>query len=148
MTSFDTTPLPTAAFGGTDTPLHRAVARLVDLAGTATGAPIAYVWLPDDAPAPGCSAPRPGPRLRAYAHEVVATGRPVVVHDGYAAAEGAAPRAERALAFLGAPILRDEGDALGALCLVDRRPRMWTTEEVATVGTLARAIAAELQLGE
>ena len=51
------------------------------------------------------------------------------------------------MAFVGVPITRSPGEVHGALCVVDRRPRMWTTHEVQTLETIARAIAAELELG-
>lgn len=147
MTSFDITPSAAASLGGATDPLCQAIARLVDLAGTATGAPIAYVWLADEAARPDCHTARPGPRLREHTRRVVATRRPVVVHDGYADVQPSQPHFERVVAFVGAPLSREPGGrALGALCVVDRRPRLWTTEEVATLGTLARAIAGELEL--
>ncbi|MFA9269249.1 MAG: GAF domain-containing protein [Baekduiaceae bacterium] len=147
MNSFDITPSAAASLGGAHDPLCQAIARLVDLAGSATGAPIAYVWLVDDAARPDCTTARPGPRLREHTRRVAETGQPVVVHDGYADIEPSQPHFERVVAFVGAPLSREEGGpALGALCVVDRRPRLWTTEEVATLETLARAIAGELEL--
>ncbi|MBJ7518202.1 MAG: GAF domain-containing protein [Solirubrobacteraceae bacterium] len=145
MTSSDLS-RSTPSLGAADTLCH-AVSRLVDLAGSVTGAPIAYVWLADAATGPSCSTARPGPRLRAHTQRVAATGRPVVVHDGYAEVDPSQPHFERVVAFVGAPLARDQGSRVhGALCVVDRRPRLWTTEEVATLQTIARAIAGELEL--
>lgn len=147
MNSFDLSPAAADALGGPDTQLRQAIARLVDLAGSSTGAPIAYLWLDDDHPAEPllCSA-RPGPQLRRHVRQVVDTGGPVVLHDGYADLGAGEARGDRAVAFVGTPVARTDGVVLGALCVVDRRPRLWTTEEVATVGTLARAVAGELEL--
>lgn len=147
MNSFDITPSAAASLGGTHDPRCQAIARLVDFAGSATGAPIAYVWLADEAGRPECTTARPGPRLREHTHRVVETGQPVVVHDGYADVQPSQAHVERVVTFVGAPLSREPGGpALGALCVVDRRPRLWTTEEVATLETLARAIAGELEL--
>lgn len=132
---------------GTPDALCHAISRLVDLAGSVTGAPIAYVWLVDAATGPSCPTARPGPRLRAHTQRVAVTGRPVVVHDGYAELDPSQPHFERVVAFVGTPLAREaDGPVHGALCVVDRRPRLWTTEEVATLQTIARAIAGELEL--
>ncbi len=70
-----------------------------------------------------------------------------MVHDGYAELDPSQPHFERVVAFVGAPLAREaDGPVHGALCVVDRRPRLWTTEEVATLQTIARAIAGELEL--
>ena len=134
------------SLGAPDSLCH-AVSRLVDLAGSVTGVPIAYVWLVDAAGEPTCTTARPGPRLRAHTQRVADTGRPVVVHDGYAELDQSQPHFERVVAFVGTPLAREAaGPVHGALCVVDRRPRLWTTEEVATLQTIARAIAGELEL--
>lgn len=137
---------PAPALGGPDALCH-AVSRLVDLAGTVTGAPVAYVWLADAAGRRSCASARPGPRLREHTERVALTGLPVVVHDGYAGVDPSQPHVDRAVAFVGTPLAREEGGRIhGALCVADRRPRLWTTEEVAALQTIARAIAGELEV--
>lgn len=134
---------PCADFGDR----RSAVGRLVELAGTVTDARITYVWLRDEEGRGVCGSARPEPKLRMHSRRVVDTGRPVVVHDGFAATGFSPADRDHVVAFVGVPIARGDGAVHGALCVVDRRPRMWTTHEVETLTTLGRAIAAEIELG-
>lgn len=146
MTSHDL-PLPTPPSPCVEFDDRRsAVGRLVELAGTVTDARITYVWLRDEHGRGVCGSARPEAKLRMHSRRVVDSGRPVVVHDGYAATGFGPGDRDHVVAFVGVPIARPDGPVHGALCVVDRRPRMWTTHEVETLETLARAIAAEIEL--
>jgi PAS domain S-box-containing protein len=82
------------------------------------------------------------PRLRA-------AGEPLLVPD---VREDPALRDASVIADLGAvayvavPLLGGDGEVLGTLRAIDRRPRPWTEEEVETLGDLAAAVTTEMEL--
>ena len=48
--------------------------------------------------------------------------------------------------YLGVPLLTDDGQAVGALCVFDPEPRAWSESDVALLEQLAGPVAAELSL--
>ncbi|MCL4294136.1 MAG: response regulator [Anaerolineae bacterium] len=48
--------------------------------------------------------------------------------------------------YAGAPLVTDDGYALGTLCVIDRVPRELTARQIAALETLRRAVMAEIQL--
>ena len=50
------------------------------------------------------------------------------------------------VAYLGVPLVTDDGHALGSLCAVALEPKDWTTEEVETLQDLAASVMAEIHL--
>ena len=74
--------------------------------------------------------------------------RPLIVEDARRHPLGceAAPSAPGLTAFLGAPILGPDGEAVGALCVVDPVPRAWTEDEVASLQTLAGLLRDQIRL--
>ena len=50
------------------------------------------------------------------------------------------------VAYLGIPLVTNEGHALGSLCAVDSQPRDWSPEEVETLRDLATSVMAEIHL--
>ena len=58
-----------------------------------------------------------------------------------------AVREHGVVAYAGVPLTTTEGDTLGALCVIDRRPRDWSTgDHLSILGDLAQAAAAEMAL--
>ena len=49
------------------------------------------------------------------------------------------------VAYAGAPIITSAEQALGTLCVMDRRPRRWTPEQVELLTDLAAAVAVEIE---
>lgn len=130
--------------------------RLADWVRSALDVPVALISPahPDGPVLPGAAGPDPSwpggratPLTRSLCREVVATAAPVVVRD--ARAEPVTrdrPADPEVIAYAGMPLVDAEGDVLGTLCAVDRRPRVWTDAELDTLGRIADACRSELQL--
>ncbi len=50
------------------------------------------------------------------------------------------------LAYAGIPLFDRDGNVLGSLCAVDRKPRRWAPDDVDTLTSIARACSTELRL--
>jgi diguanylate cyclase (GGDEF)-like protein/PAS domain S-box-containing protein len=50
-----------------------------------------------------------------------------------------------AVAYAGVPLMID-GEAVGALCVIDHQPREWTADQVSILADLASAVVSEIQL--
>ncbi len=124
--------------------------RMVRLAAEALGAPMAAVSLVDDKrqffkssvglPEPLASA-REAPLSHSLCQYAVSTGEPVVVED---AREDPTLRSNGSVtesglvAYVGIPLVDDNGHALGTLCVWDSQPREWTRGHVQILEDLAR----------
>lgn len=136
-------------------------ADLDDLAGwsrSALGAPVAMVslvhrdgqWLPGLAATEvSWRSGRSIPATRSLCRHLVGGGLPLavadartdpVLHDDPAVAGG------DVVAYAGYPLTDSDARVLGALCVLDDRPRVWTAAELDTLGRIARACCAELRL--
>ena len=49
------------------------------------------------------------------------------------------------VAYLGVPLATEDGDVLGALCVIDHAPREWTAQEARTLTDLARLFGLDLR---
>jgi signal transduction histidine kinase len=85
--------------------------------------------------------PAQSPRATSFSAHVV-EGRTMVVPDALEHPDFAGNGIARFLA--GAPIVDDEGHALGALCLLDERPHDFTGRQMAVLAGLARQAAHHL----
>jgi GAF domain-containing protein len=132
--------------------------RLVRVLARTVGAPVALLSLVDDArqfvvSSTGLAEPwasRRGTDLSdSICQHVVITDRPFLVTDATRDARVATNRAVEALAvmaYAGVPVRAPGGEALGALCAIDDRPRDWTEEELETLQVLSRAVSSEIAL--
>ena len=50
------------------------------------------------------------------------------------------------VAYAGVPLMTRTGHALGTLCVIDRKPRSWTSEQIETLKTLGAAALAQIEL--
>ena len=50
------------------------------------------------------------------------------------------------VADAGVPLITRAGHALGTLCVIDRKPRSWTSEQIETLKTLGAAALAQIEL--
>jgi GAF domain-containing protein len=50
------------------------------------------------------------------------------------------------IAYAGIPLIDPDGHALGTLCVIDSRPRHWTTHQVQLLSDLAASVVTEITL--
>jgi len=91
-------------------------------------------------------------RANAFCDHVVRNRKTVIVRDALADARFAQSplvHGELKLRFYaGAPIVVEGGHALGALCVMDRRPRDMGSEDIATMEYLASVVADDIEFGD
>lgn len=86
-----------------------------------------------------------------YCQHIVGSTDPLVVEDSQLHplfADHPATRQLKVRAYLGIPLLLRDGFVLGSFCVVDTKPRAWTESDIASLGVLARAAIAEIELRE
>lgn len=99
----------------------------------------------------GTAVPRHGEQKRlgwAFCSEVVASSRPLVIDDVQDDPEHRADGSVAATglrAYLGVPLLLEELP-IGALCVIDARPRPWNTEEKRALEQLSESVTSEIEL--
>src|SRR3954447_6956449 len=146
------------ATGLLDEPPDPALDRLAALAAKVLNAPVALVSVVDadrqffagclGLPEPYAST-RETPLSHSFCQYTVATREPLVVTD---AREDPALRDNLAVpelgvvAYAGVPLITRDGHALGALCVIDQRPRTWSSDQIAMLGDLAASVVSEIEL--
>jgi PAS domain S-box-containing protein len=141
-----------------DTPAEAVFDRLARLAARMLDTPVAVMSLVDrdrvffkacyGMPEPLASA-REAPVLHSLCRYVLATGQPLVVRDvrwDRLASDNPFMAELGATAYLGIPLALSSGHVLGSFCVVDRRPRDWTRDEVASLTDLAALVMDEIEL--
>ncbi|HVF83934.1 MAG TPA: GAF domain-containing protein, partial [Sphingomicrobium sp.] len=75
-----------------------------------------------------------------FCKHVVGTAQPFVVEDAreHELVRNSPAVAKGVIAYAGIP-LEVDGEVIGALCVIDARPRSWSTEEMSTLLMLARS---------
>src|SRR5690242_1860385 len=141
-----------------DSPPEEAFDRLTRLASRLLGAPIALVTLLGEdraffKSAMGLPEPwatrRSTPLAYSFCRHVVATGAPLVVEDARRhplVKANPAVRELRWIAYAGVPLAVDGGPPVGALCVVDNLPRIWSPRDLALLSDLAASVVTELEL--
>ncbi|ABS01589.1 SpoIIE family protein phosphatase [Kineococcus radiotolerans] len=131
-------------------PADPGLQRLAKLAARLLSAPASQVWLLPDGRAAGAPADPAPPGSTDPLCAVTAAGRaPLVVDDAAADPRVASlpPVTGGAVrAYLGVPLLGQDGHVVGVLCVSAPAPRRWADADVAVLTDLAEAAAAELEL--
>ena len=135
--------------------------RLTRLAARLLGAPTALVTLVDAERQlhasmvgsvgvdEGAAGRRELPIARSFCRHVVASAEPLVVEDARVhplLRDNPAVTEGGVVAYAGMPLTTAAGHVLGSLCVIDGEPRRWTAEEIETLGDLAAAVSARLEL--
>lgn len=141
-----------------DSPSDPSFDRLTRLVARLLKVPMALISLVDERrqyfkSCVGLSEPwaseRETPLSHSFCRHVVTTGELLNIADARqhpVLQDNPAIDALGVVAYLGAPLVTDDGFVLGAICAVDSRPREWTEDDVATLGDLACSVMSEITL--
>lgn len=92
---------------------------------------------------------RQTPLSHSFCKYTVATKETLVISDAREhplVSENLAVRDLGVVAYAGIPLVLDDGNAVGALCAIDTKPRRWTQREIRILSDLAAAVKAVLDL--
>ena len=146
------------ATGLLDTEPEQAFDDLADLAAAITGCERAFITLVDENRSfwKSCvgvdiqeAGKRQNPARESFCYFLVGLGSRFVVDDAAADLRtrdhpSVAPM--KIGAWAGCPILGPGGEVLGSMCVIDENPHPWRAAELASLGTLARAVSNEINL--
>ncbi len=147
-----------AELGLLDTPSEESFDRLTRLSARLLSVPVSLVCLVAEdrqffKAATGLEGPlastRQTPLSHSFCQHVVNSGEPLVIQNALAnplVAENPAVRDFGVLSYLGFPLRTPDGFVVGSFCVIDRRPREWSVEEIATLRDLAEVAAGEIAL--
>ena len=132
--------------------------RHARLAAAVLNAPVALVSLVDSdrqffksclgLPEPWASQ-RETPLTLSFCQHAVARRQPLIVDDAReheVLRDNLAIRDLGVVAYAGIPLIDADGHALGTLCVIDSRPRHWTTHQVQLLEDLATSVVTEIAL--
>ncbi len=138
-----------------DTVAERDFDDLTILASQICGTPIALISLVDEArqwfkSRVGLEATETPRRLAFCAHAILEPGKLLVVPDATKDrrfAENELVTGELGIRFYaGAPLVMEDGMALGSLCVIDRQPRELSASQRTALEALARQVVSQIQL--
>jgi GAF domain-containing protein len=131
--------------------------RLTSIAARVLDAPVALVSLVDvdrqvfagcvGLPEPWQSR-RETPLSHSFCQHAVASREPLIIPDAREdprVRDNPAIRDLGAVAYAGIPLIDRGGNALGSLCVIDDRPRTWTSDQVKLLGDLAATVIDDLE---
>jgi GAF domain-containing protein len=90
------------------------------------------------------------PLSHSFCQHAVAARQPLIVDDARdhpALRDNLAIRDLDVIAYAGIPLIASDGEALGSLCVIDNKPRRWTTEETSLLAEIAEAVVAQIDAG-
>ncbi len=141
-----------------DTPADPAFDRLTQLASRILNAPISTVTLIDEdrqyfKSQVGIGEPWASlgemPLEYSYCQHVVATQQPLIVEDSRTHPllyDNRATLEEGIVSYAGIPLITSDGDALGSICVIDKKTRHWTEEEISILTELSSFVMTEIEL--
>jgi GAF domain-containing protein len=153
-------PARLAAVKGLATGPHRpALDRLADVASRVLNAPVGLVTLvdADRQMFAGCigvdkepwASDRGTPISHSFCQHAIAAREPLIVPDARehpVLKTNPAIRDLDVIAYLGVPLITADGHALGTLCVIDHKPRHWSSEQVQILKDLAASVVTELRV--
>ena len=144
------------ATGLLDSDVNPSFDRLARLASKVLNAPVALVSLVDadrqffksclGLPEPWATQ-RGTPLSHSFCQHAVASREPLIVDDSREhdlLRDNPAIRDIGVIAYAGIPLIDADGHALGTLCVIDSRPRHWTTDQVQLLSDLAASVVTEI----
>ena len=147
------------ATGLLDTPPEDGFDRLTALATRVIGAPVSFMSLVDqdrDFYKSHCGFGEPLASTRSltgrtFCHHALASDGPLVLEDTAALpgfAEVPTVRSLGVRAYVGIPLVTDQGQRIGSFCAIDFEPRRWTELDLHVLTELARSAMREIALRE
>ena len=151
-------PARLAAVRGVAGPHRPALDRLADVAARVLNAPVGLVSLVDADRQmwAGCvgverepwASDRGTPISHSFCQHAVTAREPLIVSDARehpVLKTNPAIRDLDVIAYLGVPLITTDGHAVGTLCVIDHKPRLWTTEQIQLLRDLAASVVTELR---
>ncbi|MDQ3223012.1 MAG: PAS domain S-box protein, partial [Gemmatimonadota bacterium] len=141
-----------------DTPPEEAFDRLTRMAARLLGTPVSLISLVADdhqffKSATGLPEPwatrRSNPISFSFCGQVVASGEPLVLEDVRRhplLRHNPVIRELGWVAYAGVPLVTRQGHTIGALCVIDKTPRLWSERDIALLRDLAASVATEIDL--
>ncbi len=89
------------------------------------------------------------PLSHSFCQHVVATQQPLIVENALIhplVYDNMGITDLKVMAYVGIPLMNPDGQALGALCIIDSQPRCWTEQEVSILTDLAALVMTEIEL--
>jgi len=141
-----------------DSPPEEAFDRLTRLAARLLGAPVALVSVVGDdrvffKSAIGLAEPwasrRSTPLAYSFCRHVVSSGAPLVVEDARhhpLVRTNPAIRELGWISYAGVPLTTADGQTVGAFCVIDSLPRIWSPRDLALLEDLAASVVTEIEL--
>lgn len=141
-----------------DTPAEEAFDRLTRLASLIVETPVSLVTLIDAdrqffksqfGLPPDIAEKRETPLSHSFCQYTLATTEPLVVPDARThpvLKDNPAIADLNVIAYLGMPLRTTDGVALGAFCVIDNKPRVWTRREIQIVCELGVSAMTEIEL--
>jgi len=141
-----------------DTPPEESFDRLTRMAARLLGTPVSLIALVADdhqffksavgLPEPWASR-RVTPISFSFCGQVVATGDPLVLEDARRhplLRHNPVIRELGWVAYAGVPLVIRHGHTIGALCVADKTPRLWSDRDIALLQDLAASVVTEIEL--
>jgi len=140
-----------------DSPPDPAYDRIAEVAARMLEAPVALISLVDEdrqffKSCVGLGEPwdstRETPLSHSFCKHALDSAEPLVIEDARVhplVRENLAIRDLDVIAYVGIPLITTRRHALGTLCVIDHRPRTWTTEQIEALHVLTTSVVAEIE---